>query len=68
MKSELVLDLPHGKNNPRNSEGAFVSLKNGQILYAYTRFCGLSNWADDASASICGRCEGNISTAGWEQV
>ena len=33
--SGIVLDLPHGPGNPRNSEGSFAALKNGRILFAY---------------------------------
>lgn len=44
--NDSVLDLNPSKENPRNSEGAFVSLKSGRILFFYTRFHG---GADDAS-------------------
>lgn len=43
---EVVLDIEPTRENPRNSEGAFVSLKSGRILLLYTRFAG---GADDAS-------------------
>ena len=26
------------KNNPRNGEGSFIKLKNGDIVFAYTEF------------------------------
>lgn len=45
--------LPPTPGNPRNSEGAFVTLKDGRILYAYTRFTG--GTGDHDSASIVGR-------------
>ncbi len=34
------------KKNPRNSEGAFLSLKNGQVLFVYSRFkgAGCEDW------------------------
>lgn len=41
-----VLDLNPTKENPRNSEGAFVTLASGRILFCYTSFRG---GADDAS-------------------
>lgn len=44
--ADSVLDLDPGPDNPRNSEGAFVTLKSGRILFVYTRFYG---GADDAS-------------------
>ncbi|MBP5543652.1 MAG: exo-alpha-sialidase [Kiritimatiellae bacterium] len=35
---KVVLELPPGPGNPRNSEGSFVTLRDGRIMYAYTRF------------------------------
>jgi hypothetical protein len=52
--NEIVLSLPHGPGNPRNSEGAFVTLADGRILYAYSRYIG-EDWADEASAVIAAR-------------
>ena len=49
--NQAVLELTHGRNNPRNSEGAFVALKDGRIMYAYTRYYGKS-WSDEATPSI----------------
>ena len=34
-----------GKGNPRNSEGAFITLKDGRIAFVYSRYNGDS--ADD---------------------
>ena len=48
------LELPPGPNNPRNSEGAFMPLKDGRILFAYSRYYGNSN-ADHAPAEIAAR-------------
>ncbi len=39
------------KETPRNGEGAFIGLKDGSILYAYTKFSG-DEWNDDAPADI----------------
>ena len=50
ISADIRPDL--SKNNPRNSEGAFFTLKNGDILFAYSKFKGKSN-ADYASADIC---------------
>ena len=50
ISADIRPDL--SKNNPRNSEGAFFTLKNGDILFAYSKFKGNSN-ADYASADIC---------------
>ncbi len=40
------LELPPGEGNPRNSEGAFLALKDGRILYIYSRYNGKAG--DDA--------------------
>lgn len=39
---EKVLELSIGTNNPRNSEGDFITLKDGQILFVYSHFTGKS--------------------------
>ncbi|MBI5771716.1 MAG: exo-alpha-sialidase [Verrucomicrobia bacterium] len=49
-----VLDLPPGPNNPRNSEGAFATLKDGKILFVYSHFVGTSS-ADAAKARLAFR-------------
>ncbi|RAJ93111.1 lysophospholipase L1-like esterase [Larkinella arboricola] len=51
---KLVLQLNPGPDNPRNSEGDFVTLKDGRILFIYSRFTGKSA-SDFASASLVGR-------------
>lgn len=37
---ETVLNVEPTKENPRSSEGAFVTLKSGRILFCYTQFYG----------------------------
>lgn len=54
MRSGIVLNLPHRPRNPRNSEGAFVTLADGRILFIYTHYDG-EGWADEASARLCAR-------------
>ena len=49
----MVTFLKHGPGNPRNSEGAFVQLKDGAIYLVYTRYCGDSHH-DHASADLYG--------------
>ncbi len=49
--SEIVHILRTGDNNPRNSEGSFARLKDGNILFAYSRFHGCC-WEDDAPSDI----------------
>lgn len=54
-KSETyVLKLPRGENNPRNSEGDFITLKGGRILYVYSHYTGKSS-DDDGAAFLAGR-------------
>ena len=38
--NQLVLKIDPSDEFPRNSEGSFVTLKDGTILYAYTQFYG----------------------------
>ena len=42
MKHCITHQLPPSENNPRNSEGAFLRGKNGEILFAYSRYTGTS--------------------------
>jgi Neuraminidase (sialidase) len=37
---ERIVLLPPGKGNSRNSEGGFVTLNDGRVLFIYTRFIG----------------------------
>ena len=48
-----ALVLEPGPGNPRNSEGDFVALKDGRILFVYTHFTGGGD--DDATAHLAGR-------------
>lgn len=50
---EVVLRLEPSKKNPRNSEGDFVTLKGGSILFVYSHFTGGSG--DNAFAHLAGR-------------
>lgn len=58
MKSQIVLELPSGPGNPRNSEGAFLPAKDGKLHYFYTRYNG-DSWDDHASADIVMRTSGD---------
>lgn len=40
------------KGNPRNSEGAFLTLADGNIIFAFSKFRGENN-ADWAPSDIC---------------
>jgi len=50
----VALELPPGPDNPRNSEGAFVQLNDGRIMFAYSRYYGTSR-SDHATADIAAR-------------
>ncbi len=39
-ENEVVLNLEPNAANPRNSEGSFVALRSGRILFFYTQFYG----------------------------
>lgn len=54
IEKDIVLDLNPGDNNPRNSEGDFVQLDDGRLLFVYTHFYGDSS-SDFASAYLAGR-------------
>ncbi|MBN2451852.1 MAG: exo-alpha-sialidase [Lentisphaeria bacterium] len=45
--------LPPGADNPRNSEGAFVCLRDGRVLFVYSHFTG--GRGDHAAAFLAGR-------------
>jgi|GEM_PF-330869 len=50
----IALDLPAGNDNPRNSEGDFVTLKDGRIMFIYSRYTGVSS-SDHAPAYLAAR-------------
>lgn len=52
------LQLNPAPGNPRNSEGDFITLKDGRILFIYSRFTGNSS-SDFAAASLVGRFSGD---------
>ncbi|GHB74081.1 sialidase family protein [Persicitalea jodogahamensis] len=54
LQQNSVLKLAPGEDNPRNSEGDFVTLKDGRILFVYSHYTGGSN-SDHAPAYLTGR-------------
>lgn len=50
---KIIMDLPPDmkNNNPRNSEGAFMQLPGGEIIFVYSRFKGNSS-ADHATSDL----------------
>ena len=51
MNTKLLHQLPPSENNPRNSEGSFIRGKQGEILFAYSRYTG-EHWGDDCACDI----------------
>lgn len=51
MNIRKLIDLAPGEDNPRNSEGAFLTLRDGRVAYLYSRYKGGSA-SDDAYAEI----------------
>lgn len=51
MIGKIIMDLPPKIGNPRNSEGAMLRQRNGEILFVYSRFCEESD-ADNSGADI----------------
>jgi sialidase-1 len=45
--------LPPGPKNPRNSEGDFIQLRDGRMLFVYTHFLG--GGGDHSAAHLAGR-------------
>ena len=45
--------LPPGKGNPRNSEGDFIQLKDGRIMFVYSHFSG--GGSDHAAGHLAAR-------------
>jgi len=54
---QRVLSLPPGPNNPRNSEGDFVRLKDGRMMFVYSHFVGGAG--DNAGAYLAARFSGD---------
>lgn len=50
----ITLELHPSNDNPRNSEGDFISLADGAILFVYSKYTGEST-SDHAPASLAGR-------------
>ncbi|HBE41284.1 MAG TPA: sialidase [Bacteroidales bacterium] len=48
---EYVLKLKPGPDNPRNSEGDFITLKDGRIIFVYTHFLSKGDFGNAYLAS-----------------
>lgn len=51
INSKLALDIKPSKGNPRNSEGSFIRMDDGTILFAYSRYSG-DDWHDHQPSDI----------------
>ena len=54
MPPTTVLSLQPGPDNPRNSEGDFINLHDGRVLFVYSHYTGTSS-SDHATAYLAGR-------------
>ena len=46
-----IHELPPVKGNPRNSEGSFLRLSDGRLMFVYSRYKG-DSWGDQAGCGI----------------
>lgn len=53
MIGKMICDLAPSDNNERNSEGAFIRLKDGSLLFVYTRYRN-AGWDDHCTADLYG--------------
>lgn len=58
MIGKIICDLIPNKSNNRNSEGAFIKLENGNLLFAYTRYRD-NDYEDQSTADIYGVLSNN---------
>ena len=55
---KIVLRLEPGPDNPRNSEGDFITLKDGRIMFIYSRYFGTTG-GDHSPAYLAARFSGD---------
>jgi Neuraminidase (sialidase) len=63
---ETVAYIEHKEDNPRNSEGSFVTLKDGRILFAYSRFSG--ECGDDEGKAVIAGMVSSDEGRSWEDL
>jgi Neuraminidase (sialidase) len=69
LPGKIVMELPPIAGNPRNSEGAFLNLNDGRLLFVYSRFNADSN-EDYAPSCIAARTstDGGITWDSQDQI
>lgn len=50
MQNNIVLELEPGLDNGRNSEGSFITLRDGRLLFTYTKY--ITDASDDHAPSV----------------
>ena len=63
MQMTDVFSLPSGVQNARNSEGSFIQLDSGKLMYIYTRYCGESS--NDNATSDLAACYSDDDGKSW---
>lgn len=53
MNNKIVLQLDPTASNGRNSEGSFITLNDGRILFAYTKYNTGGSSDHDPSVIVC---------------
>ena len=67
--TDFVTDINHNGDNGRNSEGAFVKLNDGRILFIYTRY-NTAKYGDSSHADIVSitSADGGKTWSDWKMV
>lgn len=65
LDSKMVLNLGPVKGNPRNSEGSFIRMDDGTILFAYSRYSG-KDWHDHQPCDIA-LCRSKDEGESWSE-
>jgi len=63
----IVLELNPSETNPRNSEGAFATLRDGSLLFVYSRYYGGGGDDDGAVLGVCTSHDGGSTWQVHEQ-
>ncbi|MDR1628972.1 MAG: glycoside hydrolase [Oscillospiraceae bacterium] len=62
---KIVYEMPPGPGNPRNSEGAFIDLADGRILFAYSHY--YEDSASDGAPAGIARCYSSDAGETWTE-